>query len=149
MGAVDLKDQKLQPYLLERKKGTKWYVKLFRRLLNVAVHNSLVIYNSQNIAMDHLTFRLKLITSIFETYGRAVKSRKHGRPSVNPPPARLTKRHFIEKIPASGKKAKPQKTCVVCQKSGMKKETIYWCPDCQTGLCLDTCFKLFHTVENF
>ena len=25
MGAVDLKDQKLQPYLLERKKITKWY----------------------------------------------------------------------------------------------------------------------------
>ena len=25
MGAVDLKDQELQPYFLERKKGTKWY----------------------------------------------------------------------------------------------------------------------------
>jgi hypothetical protein len=30
MGDVDLKDQKLQPYLLERKRGSKWYVKLFR-----------------------------------------------------------------------------------------------------------------------
>jgi hypothetical protein len=25
-GGVDLKDQKLQPYLLERKKGSKWYI---------------------------------------------------------------------------------------------------------------------------
>lgn len=28
MGGVDLKDQKLQPYLLERKRGMKWYLKL-------------------------------------------------------------------------------------------------------------------------
>ena len=27
MGGVDLKDQLLQPYLLERKKMTKWYIK--------------------------------------------------------------------------------------------------------------------------
>jgi hypothetical protein len=48
MGGVDLKDQKLQPYLLERKKGSKWYIKLFRQLLNVSVHNALIFYNSQN-----------------------------------------------------------------------------------------------------
>lgn len=45
MGGVDLKDQKLQPYLIERKRCTKWYLKLFRRLLNRAIHNSLIIYN--------------------------------------------------------------------------------------------------------
>ena len=39
MGGVDLKDQLLQPYLLERKKMTKWYIKLFRRLLNTTVLN--------------------------------------------------------------------------------------------------------------
>jgi hypothetical protein len=30
--------------LLERKKSTKWYLKLFKRLLNVAIHNKMVIY---------------------------------------------------------------------------------------------------------
>jgi hypothetical protein len=44
MLGVDLKDQMLQPCLLERKKGTKWYLKLFKRLLSVAVHNAMVIY---------------------------------------------------------------------------------------------------------
>jgi len=43
MGGVDLKDQLLQPHLLERKKMTKWYIKLFRRLLNIKVLNCLVI----------------------------------------------------------------------------------------------------------
>ena len=35
MGGIDLKDQLFQPCLLERKKMTKWYIKLFRRLLNI------------------------------------------------------------------------------------------------------------------
>ena len=43
MGGVDLKDQLLQPYLLETKKMTKWYIKLFRRLLNTTVLNCMVI----------------------------------------------------------------------------------------------------------
>jgi hypothetical protein len=44
MLGVDLKNQRLQPYLLEQKKGTKWYVKLLKRLFNVVIHNSMVIY---------------------------------------------------------------------------------------------------------
>ncbi|PSN29180.1 PiggyBac transposable element-derived protein 4 [Blattella germanica] len=147
-GAVDLQAQKLQAYLLERKRGTNWYMKLFRRLLNVSVHNALVFHNSQNSKMDHLNFRVNLVTSLFERYGSTLEIRKQGRPSINPPPTRLRERHFIEKIPATGKKAKPQKRCVVCQKKGKRKESIYSCPDCKAGLCLETCFKVFHTVED-
>ena len=43
MGGVDLKDQLLQPYLLERNKMIKGYIKLFRRLLNTTVLNCMVI----------------------------------------------------------------------------------------------------------
>jgi hypothetical protein len=57
MGGVDLKDQKLQPHLLERKKGSKWYIKLFRRLLNVSVHNALIVYNSQNYTCNPIDLR--------------------------------------------------------------------------------------------
>ena len=35
IGGVDLKDQLLQPCLLERKKMTKWHIKLFRSLMCV------------------------------------------------------------------------------------------------------------------
>jgi hypothetical protein len=41
-GGVDLKDQVLQPYVTERKKMTKWYMKMFR-LLNVTILNCLII----------------------------------------------------------------------------------------------------------
>jgi len=44
MGGVDLKDQLLHMYMVERKKMTKWYLKLFKRLLNSTVLNSFVVY---------------------------------------------------------------------------------------------------------
>ena len=45
MGGVDLKDNLLHMYMVERKKKiTKWYLKLFKRLLNSTVLNLLVVY---------------------------------------------------------------------------------------------------------
>jgi hypothetical protein len=121
MMGVDLKDQMLQPYLLERKRTTKWYKKLFKRLLNVAVHNAMVIYrchpNKKNI--DTLKFRLSLAQGLVEKHGSGVPRPVYGRPSIEPPPKRLTE-HFLERIPATGKKAKPQKRCVVCAKYGTR-----------------------------
>ena len=59
MGGIDLKDQLLQPYLLERKKMAKWYIKLFRRLLNITVLNCMVICcaNSGPTKIDYFKFR--------------------------------------------------------------------------------------------
>ena len=61
MGGVDL----LQPYLLERKKMTKWYTKLFRRLLNITILNGMVICraNSGQAKIDHFKFRVELVHS--------------------------------------------------------------------------------------
>jgi len=44
IGGVDLKDQLLHMYMVEGKKMTKWYVRLFKRLLNSIVLNSFVVY---------------------------------------------------------------------------------------------------------
>jgi len=35
MIGVDLKDQKLLPYLLGEKRGSKWHIKFFKKLVNV------------------------------------------------------------------------------------------------------------------
>jgi hypothetical protein len=43
MIGVDLKDQLFHAYLLERKKMTNWYIKMFRRLLNATILNTIVI----------------------------------------------------------------------------------------------------------
>ena len=44
MGEVDLKDLLLNSYVMERKRHNKWCKKLFSRLLNAKVLNSLVIH---------------------------------------------------------------------------------------------------------
>jgi hypothetical protein len=152
MGGVDLKDQKLQPYEIERKRSTKWYTKLFKRLLNISVHNAFVLYReSQNVKqLSHLDFRLQIIKELFEVHGKNLEPPRLGRPSKTPMPGRLTARHFVERIPPSEKKAKPTKRCAVCCKtSGKRKETSFWCRDCGVGLGFEECFRIYHTQATF
>jgi len=51
---------------LERKKITKWYIKLFRRLLNIAVLNCMVIChaNSGQTKIDHFKFTVELVQAL-------------------------------------------------------------------------------------
>jgi hypothetical protein len=129
MGGVDLKDQMVWLYLGERKQAKKWYVKFFKRLVNVAVRNVFVVCNSRN-KTHHLTYRLELIKALIFTYKPQVASPAGPvRLSVNHPPERLFVRHFIEKIPATEgrgeKKEKNQKCCAVsfCERKGRSQYT--------------------------
>jgi hypothetical protein len=66
MGGFDLKDQLFQPYILERNKMSKWYMKLFRRLLNSTILNCMVIChaNSGQTKIDHFKFRVELVQAL-------------------------------------------------------------------------------------
>jgi hypothetical protein len=116
MLGVDLKDQMLKPYLLERKKGTKWYVKLFKRLLNVVIHNSMVIYRSHpnKEKMDTLQFRLSLAQGLLEKRGSGVRlndSRKAISWSVFPPRGR--RQDLTEDVWCAQKRARGNNLSIV------------------------------------
>jgi hypothetical protein len=49
MGGIHLKNQLLQIYLVKRKRMNKWYMKLFQRLLNSTVVNTLILYYRENM----------------------------------------------------------------------------------------------------
>jgi len=55
-----------EPYLLERKKMTKWYIKLFRRLLNITILICMVICrtNSGQAKIEHFKFRVELVQAL-------------------------------------------------------------------------------------
>jgi len=56
-------------YMVERKKMTKWYLKLFKRLLKSTVLNSFVIYRQvtgRNI--EQLSYRIQLVEGVFMKY---------------------------------------------------------------------------------
>jgi hypothetical protein len=106
MGGADLQDHMFQSYQLEWKKCSKRHMKLFKRLFNATIHNSMVIYKSvsANKAIESLTFRLQLIKGLVENHGSPVTHLVYGRPSTEQPPKRLAKHHFLQRIPATGKR---------------------------------------------
>ncbi|PNF24933.1 hypothetical protein B7P43_G09365 [Cryptotermes secundus] len=136
MGGVDLKDQLLHSYLIERKRMNKWYMKLFRRLLNASILNSMIVYRSNTgKRIQQLSFRIQLTEGLFVKYASAVEHKVPGsHPSDNTVP-HLTERHFISKIPPTAKKSK-------------RRDTLYWCDACGMGLCIE-CFRHYHTWLNF
>jgi len=65
-GKFDNRGPQNEPYLLERKKMTKWYIKLFRRLLHITILNCMVICraNSGQAKIDHFKFRVELVQAL-------------------------------------------------------------------------------------
>ena len=139
-----------EPYLLERKKMTKWYIKLFRRLLSITILNCMVICctNSEQAKIDNFKFRVELVQALLIEHKSESVRKFQGHHSTNKNVPRLDERHFPERIPPTEKKARPTR-CVVCNKNNRRKETVFWWPECEAALCVEECFKAFHTKLNF
>jgi hypothetical protein len=114
MGDIDLKDQLLQMHLVERKCMHKWYVKLFRRLLNATVLNLLIIYRNNGKANQSTGILGQLGGDAFIL--------------------RLRKDILCIKFLFVEKKSAPQRRCVVCIKHGRREDTRFYCLQCDVGL---------------
>jgi len=133
------------------KKKTKWYLKLFNRLLNSTVLNSFVIYRQvTGRNKEQLSYRIQLVEGVFMKYARAAETQSvpGWQASDNTVP-RLTERHFLRKSAPKTEKSKPQRRCVVCSKHVKKKTSVYYCQICDVGLCLEDCFELYHMKLNY
>ena len=79
-------------------------------------------------------------------------------------PLHLVNRHFIAPIPGQegGRRKHPSHACFICNVSrealsdaGLgdsyktKKSTSYWCSICKCALCIDPCFRLYHTQKGY
>ena len=79
-------------------------------------------------------------------------------------PLCLVDRHFIEPIPGQevGRRKHPSCTCFICNVSKealsdaglgdsykLQKFTSYWCSICKHALCIDHCFRLYHTEKDY
>jgi hypothetical protein len=160
MGAVDVADQMLVAYPIERKRHKIWYKKQFRHLINQCVLNAFILYNKKNeVQSTHLKFRTQLIERIIEDYHGPIIYQKNlaARQSVEGMGSvRLTERHFPSFIPSTEGKAAPTRRCRVCcskanheQQKKTRKETRYMCSPCNVALCPAPCFEKFHTKKNY
>ncbi|XP_067121649.1 piggyBac transposable element-derived protein 4-like [Centruroides vittatus] len=108
MGGVDLLDQHLRDYPVARKRGKKFYKKVFFHLIDISIFNSFVLYKKNGGSMDHLEFRINIVEKIIQEYHTETRVIRHGRPRTSGPRTpgllRLTERHFPNLLPATDKK---------------------------------------------
>ncbi|GBN19478.1 PiggyBac transposable element-derived protein 4 [Araneus ventricosus] len=74
MGGVDKADQCLSYYPTVRNQQKKYYLKIFRQILNQSVWNSFVLYKKNGGTMSHLDFRLQLVEELAKIYGESKHS---------------------------------------------------------------------------
>ncbi|KAG8174874.1 hypothetical protein JTE90_020606 [Oedothorax gibbosus] len=147
MGGVDKADQCLSYYPTVRNQQKKYYLKIFRHILNQCVWNCFVLYKKNKGTLSHLDFRLELVTELIKTYGDTKVS------SHSASGDRLTGRHFPSSIEPTLKKKNPTRVCVVCaltydsKGQRIRRESRYQCKKCNVALCVDPCFEKYHTVE--
>ena len=121
IGGVDNSDQRASTYCSVQK-YVNWYKKLFFYMLDMCVVNSYLVYKklrNSETCCDLLQFRMMLINQLI--FASTLPKYKRGRLHSLPNPSRLSGRHFLEFIPPTDKKAKPQKRCMVCYSHGKRK----------------------------
>ena len=159
MRAVDLGDQ-MMSYNNILRRSHKWWRKLFIHILNMALLNAYILHSKYgNKKLSHEEFTISVISQWLEEgvnncnwkLPPLVSNRMEG-------DARLSERHFLSHIPCAvgAKRLRPSRPCFVCNQiprvEGVpvcRKWTSFWCEECKKPLCLEFCFKLYHTVNDY
>jgi hypothetical protein len=121
----------------------KYNQKMFRYLLDAFCLNAFIIYKKKSGSIYRLDSLLKLAESL-SIMGGVMEPVTRGRPSKSPKPTLLLGRCFPDIVPGTSKKKATRKR-VVCWANGKRKESSYWCPDCEKALCVVPCFQVYHS----
>ena len=118
-------------------KVTSGISRLFFHYLEETIFNAFISYENYFPQPKYalMEFKLEIIPSVLGDAG------SHVEPSSEFDC--LKDRHFAEVKPATEKKEKPQKRCVVCWKRKVKKESRYQCGQCDDRPA--PCFMIHHT----
>lgn len=161
MGGVDKCDQYLSYYAIARK-SSKWWKKVFFRLVELCVINSMCLYNAKfpkfaSKRSSHKRFREILLHELVQPFlDKCEDDRLAGRYAIKDDPlarrgttpqARLQGKHYSS-IHADRRK------CTVCAykinpNTGKRfdKKTKTFCAKCDKHMC-QRCFSHFHTSSN-
>ena len=94
-----------------------------------------------DMVIDYEISRFQLTKATAERHGPSLAHLMSGHLWTEPLLQDSVSVIFLDRLPTTGKKAKPQRRCVMCSKWYVRKEPIHWCPDCEADLCLDGCFN--------
>ena len=166
MRGCDVSDQLVSQYSFLRR-SVKWWRKLFFHLVHVVVNNAYVLNRkygnkrgTHQSFIEHIAeYLISTSTSTATCMPKKVRS-----PTDFADDSRLQGRHFMTFLPEKpGKvRVKPVKRCFACNfsptqvsKLGFPKTqvprrlTSYKCMECEIALCVEPCFRIYHTVTNY
>ncbi|XP_022095908.1 piggyBac transposable element-derived protein 4-like [Acanthaster planci] len=143
MGGVDKSEQLAASHRAIRK-SMKWYKKLFFYLLDLTLVNSYCVHLAVGHRLSFLDFRLQLVRELLD------EPLPHYRPQRDAPPvsnSRFVGRHFPIVVGKTDYGEYRYRRCVVCSSKGLRKKTRHECDSCNMPLCIDPCFREYHTVH--
>ena len=134
VGGTDKVDQHLAAYSTPRKRGKKYYKKIFFHLLDLALWNSYIMYYKAGGSEMFKQFRMELIEKLISENHRDEYSAISGKPSNCPSPFKLTSWQFPEVISATEKKKiKTNETVYsVLHKRDSRGKAVWWAPSRNT-----------------
>ena len=163
-GAVDRCDQ-MVAHSCFRRNTMKWWKKVFFHLFSLSILNAYILYKQRTQSpVLQRTFQRELVKELVRNSGISHSLTPRGRPrrSAEGLTHLQVGGHFPEKILGTGKKSNITRACVVCfpaQKKILKrtgdkrkrpgKESSFQCSVCKVALCMQDCFQLYHTVEDY
>ncbi|UYV62249.1 PGBD5 [Cordylochernes scorpioides] len=114
---VDISDQFMAYYPFHRR-TLKWWKKLFFHIFGLTIVNSHIVYNKLTTGqkMPLREYHLAIIERLMEEAGTEILDEQ---PSASGSSERLIGKHFLTKIPATGKTT-IQKRCKVCSDKGKR-----------------------------
>lgn len=134
MSGIDRQDQMLSYYPCERK-TLRWYKKIGIHYFQLFLLNSYYIYIENVKKCTLYDYRLSVISALV----------KNQTSIILPPQKKQT--HFPIKVLKNNKNIYVRKRCKVCHSKGIRKTTIFYCPECEghPGLCIENCFEVHHS----
>lgn len=114
------------------------YKKLFRRLLNVSLHNALVIYNhdrSQQTKLGNRDFRLQLVQEMMQMVCPDALTQ----PEI-PQSTALSLLHLPVKNERSQR-------CKFCYEAKLRRTTVWRCSTCRVNLCIVGCYTACNYIQ--
>ena len=147
MGGVDLSDNLMVHFSTARNRMKKYYKKVFRHMLDMSVLDAYITYKNLGGKIVRREFILRLAERLVSrnAESRPIPMRRASK--LVSKPSRLIGQHFPDYCPPTEKKKRPTRVCAQCRKSKIRKESSYWCKDCEVGLCVAPCFRDWHTKE--
>ena len=165
MSDCDLADQLMTSCSFLRC-NLKWWRKLFFHLLLLLLNNAYILNKKfRNVSLNHEQYLECIAKHLIDSaIGTATKLQIKVSGQKNDTEKRLLERHFPSCIQEQrmSKHTKPVRLCFACNFSKTKckqiigrvgnfkhKFTSDCCPDCDVPLCVEPCFRIFHSKKNY